>query len=296
MKKINTPKKQLPNASTAATDPTGGIDFLHLPEAKTLQTLTFCLLETDQQQIIPFLPKILTLDQAVPAGSGSLKEIAQQLETRVLATTEVLASGKFMREDDWFAGRHLEAIQNQASLEDAFQGMIQLMSLIMHNLPDCRLQLGNLKTEASIQRRSLRTHGRKGVSDQIRCRVIAPDIQKLLEARSKTLNQLGQPDRFPQIKSQATAFQIVRYRNFFAGKGILYGDGHFRAYNLVIALDQNHCFELQLVTENTWLVGLLEHPFLVSQSVPFPDEVTCHWLLDLTWKKNIVDYRKYLSS
>ncbi|MBI4739284.1 hypothetical protein HY772_07065 [Candidatus Woesearchaeota archaeon] len=61
-----------------------------------------------------------------------------------------------------------------------------------------------------------------------------------------------------------------------------------------MALDESFCYEVQVLTENTYIKSLLDHPFLVSKTADFPDEESKNWLLRWVWKSNIADVIEHL--
>jgi len=72
------------------------------------------------------------------------------------------------------------------------------------------------------------------------------------------------------------------------------GQMAYRAVHLTMAIDNDHCFEIQLITKNTQDRSVFDYPFFV-QGQAFPDREFKDWLKSLCLKTCIRDFENYLT-
>ncbi len=253
--------------------------------------------------------RILGIADSVPGSGGALQGQYAAIEKTLLRESPIFSMGEYSIDLVWFERRNLEELQKKALLAKKRISMVELVRYLVpelhRNSGAVRFEIGPRKTEESMKRRVALDQDHtllRFVHDILRCRVVCYDLRVLERICDQIYRKLAPKvcDRTffeTEIMPNSSGFpRLVRYRNHFTRSARKYATypNPFRGINLTIAMDENHGFELQILTEHTHIAARPDHPFFVSRSRKFPDGQSQKWLVDFLWKVNIFDAQNYL--
>ncbi len=251
---------------------------------------------------------LLGIDQAIPGRLKDLRVWCSQLDRAVIErssmfklpthTSEPGRPGTFMNRF-YFEARDQKLISDLDILDkqrELFPDMLQ--GFAQNTLSDgAVLNIANLKSPESIARHGESHADQRFVYDRLRSRIVCQDLRQVETTVRELLGNLplamwGAPGH----KLDEAFPSLVRFRNYFKEGSFYGGVGRpLRMCSLVVAMDQDFCFEVQVMTQDAHLGTKLDHPFHVAKTKTLPEHADS-WLNRLLFKISIQDSERYLAS
>jgi hypothetical protein len=144
------------------------------------------------------------------------------------------------------------------------------------------LVYGGIKSDASIDRKlGLEREGTDlqqsttDLWDVVRFRVVTADLGTLLEVG---------------LRFWETFFEkLMRCRNYYYRPKHGYEDDPYRAVHFELEPVPGRMIEIQLITRVREAMSMMDHSLYFKRTNPFLDQQHKDWLLQHTWKANILD-------
>jgi len=226
--------------------------------------------------------QILSIAVSSPATGNVLQWQCLELEKQVRERSRNLAQAGYTVNSDWFENRNFTQLQSESTQYAARDRMLECVASLVPEQEQqanaITIEAGPPKTMAGMKRlRNVEAQPEllKFVHDLIRCRGICADVRTLERIVAVICGRL-----FPgphDITTRTEYPRIVRFMNYYAPNVPRRHGEFYRGVHITIALDDDWCFEWQLVTENLHIVSFLDHPFMIAKTRAFPDNETRDW-------------------